>query len=71
MFVLSAVGIFTNALHAKDRVLTILTRKLWGLEQPTSRIGRFMRGMAKDMLTLLGIAWLAIGVYLLLRIVAE
>jgi hypothetical protein len=71
MFVISAVSLFTNALQAKDRVLTVITRKLWGLEQPTTRIGRFMRGFAKDLLTLLGIGWLAIGVYLLLRIVAD
>ena len=64
-----AVALLTNWLHAKERVLTILTRKLWGLEVPRSRMGRFMRSVAKDVLTLLGIVWLAVGVLDLLRAV--
>jgi hypothetical protein len=66
-----AVVVLTNWLHAKDRVLTTMTRKLWGLEEPRTRSGRFMRSVAKDVLTLIGIGWLAVGVLDILRVVVD
>ena len=63
IFLVVAGMLLLNVGHAKDRVLSTLTRKLWGLEHPTTRMGRFMRAIAKDVLTLVGIGWLAIGVY--------
>jgi hypothetical protein len=63
IFLFVAGVLLLNVGHAKDRVLATLTRKLWGLEHPTTRMGRFMRAMAKDVLTLIAIFWLAIAVY--------
>jgi hypothetical protein len=58
-------------MQMKDRVLSNVTRRLWGLDHPRTKTGRFMRSAAKDVLTLLGIAWLAIGVFEMLRVVAS
>jgi len=44
-----------------------LFRRIWGLEEPTTRSGRAMRKIAGDLLTLIGIGWLALGVFELLR----
>jgi hypothetical protein len=44
-----------------------VTRKLWGLDHPTTRGGRFMRSIAKDLITLLAIVWLALGVFEILH----
>jgi len=66
-----AAALLTNWLYAKDRVLIMFTRKLWGMEEPRTRTGRFMRAVAKDVLTLLGIAWLAVGTLDLLRVVVN
>ena len=66
-----AAALLTNWLYAKDRILLTLTRKLWGLEEPRTRTGRFMRGVAKDVLTLLAIGWLAVGTLDLLRVVGN
>jgi hypothetical protein len=63
--------LLTNTFHAKDRVLAVMTKKLWGLEQPRTRMGRFMRGVAKDFLTLLAIGWLAVGTLDLLRVIVN
>ena len=71
IFFVVAIAMLSNWQHSKDRILSVLTRKLWGLEHPTTRMGRFMRGVAKDVLTLVGIGWLAIGVFEVLRVVAE
>jgi hypothetical protein len=71
IFLVFAGALLLNVGHAKDRVLATMTKKLWGLEQPTTRMGRFMRSMAKDVLTLLAIAWLAIAVYEILTVVVH
>jgi hypothetical protein len=63
--------LLTNTFHAKERVLATMTRKLWGLEHPRTRTGRFMRAVAKDVLTLLAIGWLAVGVLDILRVVVD
>ena len=63
--------LLTNWNHAKERVLAMMTKKLWGLEHPRTRTGRFMRAVAKDVLTLLAIGWLAVGVLDLLRVVVD
>jgi hypothetical protein len=63
--------LLTNSFHAKDRVLATMTKKLWGLEHPRTRTGRFMRAVAKDVLTLLAIGWLAVGVLDILRVVVD
>ena len=63
--------LLTNWNHAKERVLAMMTKKLWGLEHPRTRTGRFMRAVAKDFLTLLAIGWLAVGVLDLLRVVVD
>jgi hypothetical protein len=63
IFLVVASAMLLNVGHMKDRILTTLTLKLWGLGHPTTRMGRFMRGAAKDVLTLLGIGWLTIATY--------
>lgn len=63
--------LLTNWHHAKERVLAMMTMKLWGLDHPKTRTGRFMRAVAKDVLTLLAIGWLAVGVLDLLRVVVN
>jgi len=70
IFLLVALALLTNWMHMKERVLSTLTRKLWGLDQPRTRGGRFMRSVAKDVLTLIGIGWLAVGVFEILRVFA-
>jgi len=70
IFLLVAIALLTNWMHMKERVLSTLTRKLWGLDQPRTRGGRFMRSVAKDVLTLIGIGWLAVGVFEILRVFA-
>ena len=35
-------------------MLAKLTKRLWGIDHPRTRSGRFMRAVAKDVLTLLG-----------------
>jgi hypothetical protein len=71
IFFVVAIALLTNWMQMKDRVLSNVTRRLWGLDHPRTKTGRFMRSAAKDVLTLLGIAWLAIGVFEMLRVVAS
>jgi hypothetical protein len=71
IFLVVATTMLLNVGHSKDRILTTLTTKLWGLGHPTTRMGRFMRAVAKDVLTLLGIAWLTIATYEILTAVAR
>jgi hypothetical protein len=66
-----SAALLTNWLYAKDRILLMLTRKLWGLGEPRTRTGRFARAVAKDVLTLLAIGWLAVGTLDLLRVVVN
>ena len=37
------------------------------MDHPVTRSGRFMRRIAKDLMTLVGILWLAIAVFEILR----
>jgi hypothetical protein len=67
VFLLVAVTLLCNWLQTKDRTLLAVTRKLWGLDHPTTRGGRFMRSIAKDLITLLAIVWLALGVFEILH----
>jgi hypothetical protein len=71
IFLVVSTGMLLNVGHSKERILANVTKRLWGLEHPTTRMGRFMRSIAKDLLTLLGIAWLAIAVYEILTVVAN
>jgi hypothetical protein len=71
IFLAVAAMILLNVGHAKERVLAQVTKRLWGLEHPTTRTGRFMRSMAKDLMTLLAIAWLAIAVYEILTVIVN
>jgi hypothetical protein len=71
IFLVVATTMLLNVGHSKDRILTTLTTKLWGLGHPTTRMGRFMRAVAKDVLTLLGIAWLTIATYEILTAVVR
>ena len=62
IFFTTAITLLLNYGHAKDRVLTGITKRLWGLDHPTTRAGRFMRAIARDVLTLLSIVWLGLAV---------
>ena len=62
IFFTTATTLLLNYGHAKDRVVTGITKRLWGLDHPTTRAGRFMRSIARDVLTLLAIVWLGLAV---------
>jgi len=67
VLILSAIPLLTNWQDTRRRLTNRFFRKLWGLEEPTTRSGRVMRKIAGDLLTLVGIAWLAFGVFEILR----
>ena len=59
--------LLTNWQRASERLVAKLMKKFWGMDHPVTRSGRFMRRIAKDLMTLLGILWLAIAVFEILR----
>jgi hypothetical protein len=67
IFIGVAIVLLTNWQRASERLVAKLMKKFWGMDHPVSRSGRFVRRIAKDVMTLLGIVWLAIGVFEILR----
>jgi hypothetical protein len=67
IFVAVSVALLTNWQRANERLVAKLIKKFWGMDHPVTRSGRFVRRIAKDLMTLLGIVWLAIGVFEILR----
>jgi hypothetical protein len=67
VFIAVALVVLTNWQRASERLVAKLMKKFWGMDHPVTRTGRFMRRIAKDLMTLVGILWLAIGVFEILR----
>jgi hypothetical protein len=67
ILVLMALLLLWNWQQARRRLVTRFFRRIWGLEEATTRTGRFFRSVGGDVMTLIGIAWLALGVFELLR----
>ena len=67
IFLSVSLVLLTNWQRANERLVARLMKKFWGMDHPVTRSGRFMRRIARDLMTLLGIAWLAIGVFEVLR----
>ncbi len=67
VFVSVSLVVLTNWQRASERLVAKLMKKFWGMDHPVTRTGRFMRRIARDLMTLLGIIWLAIGVFEILR----
>ena len=67
IFMAVSLTILTNWQRANERLVARLMKKFWGMDHPTTGSGRFMRRIAKDLMILLGILWLAMGVFEILR----
>ena len=67
IFLAVSLLLLTNWQRARERLVAKLMKKFWGMDHPVTRSGRFMRGIAKDLMTLVGILWLAMGVFEILR----
>ena len=67
VLILVAVPILTDWQQSKERLTARIFKKIWGLDAPVSRSGRLMRKIGKDVMTMVGIAWLALGLYEILR----
>ncbi len=67
IFLAVSLTLLTNWQRAKERLVAKLMKKFWGMDHPVTRSGRFMRGIARDLMTLLGILWLAMGVFEVMR----
>jgi hypothetical protein len=59
--------LLTNWHRASERLVAKLMKKFWGMDHPVTGSGRFMRRIARDLMTLLGIVWLAAAVFEILR----
>jgi hypothetical protein len=68
-----AVPLLTNWRQSKQRLVGHFFAKFWGLgpDATLSRTGRVIRRVGWEALTLVGIVWLALGVYELLRSVVD
>jgi hypothetical protein len=67
VLVLMSLPLLTNWEHTKERLVANFLKRFWGIEEPTTRSGRAVRRLGKELLTLVGIAWLALGMFELLR----
>jgi hypothetical protein len=67
VLILMALPLVTNWQHTNQRLVARFFKKFWGLDAATTRSGRAMRGLGKHLLTLVGILWLALGIFELLR----
>jgi hypothetical protein len=67
VLVLVAVPLLSNWLQAKERLTARIFKRIWGLDAPVSRSGRLMRKVGNDVMTIVGIVFLALGTFELLR----
>ncbi len=68
ILIVTALALLTNWQESKQRLIAIFFRKFWGVEGHETSTGRVVTHIAKDwMLSLVGIVWLALGVFELLR----
>jgi hypothetical protein len=68
--VVAAILVLTNWHRANERIVARIF-KMWGLDAPTTKSGRFARRFAKDALTLVGILLLAVAAFQLLSAVVN
>jgi hypothetical protein len=71
VFIFVSLMLLTNWQRANERLVARLMKKFWGMDHPTTRSGRVVRRIARDLMILLGNAWLAIGVFEILRAVVN
>jgi hypothetical protein len=67
VLMLMALPLLTNWQQANQRLMAIFFKKFWGVEAPVTRTGRILSRIGRDVLTLIGITWLALGTFELLR----
>ena len=67
IFLAPRLVLLTNWQRATERLVARLMGEVLGMDHPVTRSGRFMRRIARDLMTLLGIVWLAIGSLEILR----
>jgi hypothetical protein len=73
VLLVGALPLLTNWRQSKQRLVGLFFAKFWGLgpDATLSRTGRVIRRVGWEALTLVGIVWLALGVYELLRSVVD
>jgi hypothetical protein len=69
--ILVAVPLLSNWQRSKERLTARFFKKIWGVDAPVSRSGRVMRKVGNDVMTLIGIIWLALGTFEVLRAFVE